>query len=223
MTKSFSLEPSSASPLCWTGTLLYTSPYAPPCTWPNIACRFTTNLGDILPWHAVPGMRMDQSTQRSNNFVSANLLEPPTFTDSPALQHIYFEGREPGSTQTVRQYKVPGLLVTSNWDLIQRQHTPVKVYAIRARMLIARSSSNTVPPALAQRIVVRAPIGKSIPPSHFGPWSTDRAFLTQYPRLNGTPLTQTSTAQLHALQAHRRYIPHKAIHKWETSLSCSIP
>lgn len=79
------------------------------------------------------------------------------------------------------------------------------------------------PPLRAHRIITRQPVGTSKACSFYGPWTPERSFLIQYHWADHTPLLNSSTAQLHALQARHRQTPHTAHLKWEMSLAQPLP
>lgn len=87
------------------------------------------------------------------------------------------------------------------------------------------AGSRIVPPLALQanRILLRLPLGRKSSPQLFGPWNRETLLLTQYQWNDGTPLLNTSTRQLHLLQANQRNTPHTALSRWSTTLACQIP
>lgn len=72
-------------------------------------------------------------------------------------------------------------------------------------------------------VLLRIPWGKTGDGATFGPWTSERALLNQYIWLDGTPILNTSTAQLRHLQAQQRQVPHLALTKWVNQLQCDMP
>lgn len=123
----------------------------------------------------------------------------------------------------VWQYKVPSDQGSSHWNRIRCQASPSKVYDVEAGLLVPCPGAPSPPPLNAQRILVRAPMGKPHSLKHFGVWSPERAILTQFTWRDGTPLLNTSTAHLRVLQERQRFTEHTALSKWTVKLSCEIP
>lgn len=109
------------------------------------------------------------------------------------------------------------------WRSISTQFCCARVCDVQAGFLSVRSCVSQAPQTLARRILLRSPAGKSNVQIHFRPWDQERAFLSQYHWADSTPLLNSSTTQLRALQVRHRRGNHAAHHKWELTFSFPVP
>lgn len=77
--------------------------------------------------------------------------------------------------------------------------------------------------AQLHRVLVRHSQRKDNKRNHYGFWSSERNVILQSNWSDGSPLIDTSTAQLRTLQALQRHKPHSVAARWERELGCGIP
>lgn len=180
-------------------------------------------IGALIPWQDSRVFSPNRRHQRAYEALVANLREIPAFNTPTEKQTLYFEDSAHAPTQIVWQFVVPGQAVSSRWTEIHPRFAPTKAFEVKAGMLAPRPGPPPASPRLGHRILVRSNSRQTAPPSFFGSWNADNAYLLQHEWHDGTPLLNTSTAQLRNLQALRRLVPHPAFYKWEATLGCNVP
>lgn len=179
--------------------------------------------GSFKVWESLPVQQDDQNGHRAFEALVANIRPMAHFEQQVGPHRLYFGEDSSVNDGRVWLYDVPQQSVSSRWPLIRASSLPVSTFRCKAGDI--RKITRCCPPEAANlsRILVcnsRRPHGKR---NHFGFWSSSRNVLLQYHWSDGSPLLDTSTSQLRALQAQQRYKPHKAALRWETELGCTIP
>lgn len=134
-----------------------------------------------------------------------------------------FENLEKPESPCIWQFTIPGTAITSNWEEICGRYNPVRTLYAKGGTLTAGIEVLPRPETSARRILIRRAIDKAHTICHFGPCNSETALIMQYHWQGDTPLLNTSTGQLHHIQAQQRSTQHSALGRWPTALACTIP
>lgn len=157
--------------------------------------------------------------ERAFNTLMQNLKIIPEIGPPEAEKDLFLED---SNTDRVWQYRVEARRATERWIPFMNLTEPTHTFRTVGSMLSPIAKCSPPPDAHLHRIVVRAPwhSGRLF---HLGRWQREHLMINQYHWQDGTPLLQSSTAQLRLLQVRGPTTTHSALQKWQRQLGILVP
>lgn len=120
------------------------------------------------------------------------------------LHDFYLESYDGSERNTIWQFRLPGGLITEHWPPFRRCPEPERTFRLVGSQLITIAKRSPNLATRLRRIIVRTSC--HIPHRlRLGLWNRMNAGITQYIWLDGTELSNTSTAQLRIMAPTERY------------------
>lgn len=125
--------------------------------------------GDFLPWMAWHPGNGDRLGERVYLALISNLHAVPNIVASPGPHSINFEVDGPQIPLHVWQFKVAPMEISSSWQRVVRNFTPVRTFKILKGVLSHTLECLPLLDSSAHRVLLRLPSGKRKQNLHFGP------------------------------------------------------
>lgn len=119
------------------------------------------------------------------------------------------------------QFQLPAARLTGAWIPFMDRSSPDHTFRLEGNKL--RPTRHCCPDSetILSRVMVSSNANARTR-QKLGPWIDDNP-MTQYQWVDGTPLVESSTAQLRSIQVHHAAQPHGALRKWTEELGRPIP
>lgn len=183
----------------------------------------STEEGHFKLWEDLPVDIEDTAGRRAYEALVANIRPPAPFDPQPGPHRVYY-GEEMSAIQgKIWLFDVQQHSVSSSWPNTREAALPISTFQSSRGNIKKIARDCPQQSALLHRVLVRHSQRKGNKRSHFGLWSTERNVLLQSKWSDGSPLLDTTTAQLRTLQGLQRLKPHTASARWERDLGCAIP
>lgn len=181
--------------------------------------------GQFLTWAELHPGNVNRGGERAYENLTANLHQNPILDNSESTDdhQIFFESSIDSEPGCIWQFAVPGTHITSRWEDIRGRYPPVKMMFAAGETIKVIRGTLPSQTSMAHRVLIRLPTERDHAACHFGLWNSERNLLTQYMWSDGTPLLNSSTGQIHRIQAQRRHTTHSALDRWSVMLACPIP
>lgn len=177
--------------------------------------------GSFISWEEIRRRGAGRTCQRAFHILLLNLKRHTKLQQPEEKLNVFLKETNVQGPVTVWQFVLPARQTFEAWFPLMNKRNPKRTFRWEGSYLRPTTLSSPGLDIRLQQILVGSPSHSRIR-TYFGPWWGQHP-LVQYTWTDGTPLVNTSTAQLLSLQVQHAATQHIALGKWEAHVGCSVP